>query len=50
MAIAGAVALLLTVPIAHLSDRSNRARPLAGAAIWGAFSFGTGFAVSVWLL
>ncbi len=51
VAVAGAVALMLTVPIAHLSDRSNRVRiALAGAAIWGAFSFGTGFAVSVWLL
>ena len=51
VAVAGAVALLLTVPIAHLSDRSNRVRiALAGAAVWGAFSFGTGFAVSVWLL
>ena len=51
VAIAAAVALLLTVPIAHLADRSNRVRiALIGAALWGAFSLGTGFAFTVWML
>jgi branched-chain amino acid transport system ATP-binding protein len=51
VAVAAAVALLLTVPIAHLADRSSRVRiALIGAALWGAFSFGTGLAVTVWLL
>ena len=51
VAIAAAVALLLTVPIAHLADRSNRVRiALIGAAIWASFSFGTGLAVGVWML
>ncbi len=51
VAMAGAVALLLTVPIATLADRSNRVRiALAGAAVWAAFSLGTGFALSMWML
>ncbi len=51
VALAAAVALLLTVPIAHLADRSNRVRiALIGAALWGAFSLGTGLAVTVWWL
>ncbi|MEO6987658.1 MAG: MFS transporter [Aquihabitans sp.] len=51
VAIAAAAALLLTVPIAHLADRSNRVRlALAGAAVWAAFSLGTGLAVTVWML
>jgi branched-chain amino acid transport system ATP-binding protein len=51
VALAAAVALLLTVPIAHLADRSNRVTiALAGAAIWGIFSFGTGLAVTAWWL
>jgi branched-chain amino acid transport system ATP-binding protein len=51
VAIAAAAALLLTVPIAHWADRSNRVRiALGGAALWGLFSFGTGFAGSVWWL
>lgn len=51
VALASAVALLLTVPIAHLSDRSSRVRiALLGAALWAAFSFGTGLALTVWML
>ncbi len=51
VALAAAVALLLTVPIAHLADRSSRVRiALVGAALWGAFSLGTGLAVTVWML
>ncbi|MCU1497373.1 MAG: ABC-type branched-chain amino acid transport system, ATPase component [Acidimicrobiales bacterium] len=51
VAVAAACALLLTVPIAHLADRSSRVRlALMGAAVWGAFSLGTGLAVTVWLL
>jgi branched-chain amino acid transport system ATP-binding protein len=51
VAVAAAVALLLTVPIAHMADRSSRVRiALIGAAVWGVFSFGTGLAVTVWLL
>lgn len=51
VAVAGAFALLLTVPIAHLADRSNRVRiALLGAAVWAAFSFGTGLAIAVWML
>ncbi|MFN8017651.1 MAG: MFS transporter [Acidimicrobiales bacterium] len=51
VAIAAAVALLLTVPIAHLSDRSNRVTiALVGAAVWGCFSLGTGLATTVLIL
>ena len=52
VAIAAAVALLLTVPIAHYADRSNRVRiALGGAALWALFSFGTGLAGTVmWLV
>ena len=51
VALAAAVALLLTVPIAHLADRSNRVRiALVGAALWAAFSLGTGLAVTGWML
>src|SRR3954452_8913253 len=43
VAVAAACALLLTVPIAHLADRSSRVRlALLGAAVWGPFSLGTG--------
>jgi MFS family permease len=39
------------VPIAHLADRSNRVRiAWSGAAVWAAFSFGTGLAITVWML
>ncbi len=48
---AGAVALLLTVPIAHFADRRNRvAIALAGAALWAVFSLATGLAFTVWML
>ncbi|MCB0963301.1 MAG: MFS transporter [Acidimicrobiales bacterium] len=51
VALAAGVALLLTVPIAHLADRFNRVTiALVGAAVWGLFSFGTGLAVTVWML
>lgn len=51
VAVAGAVALMLTVPIAQLADRSNRVRiALGGAALWAAFSLGTSFALSMWML
>ena len=51
VALAAAVALLLTVPIAHMADRSSRVRiALIGAALWGAFSLGTGAAVTTWML
>jgi len=51
VAVAAAVALLLTVPIAHMADRSSRVRiALVGAALWGAFSLGTGLAITVWML
>jgi len=48
---AGAVALLLTVPIAHLADRKSRVMiTLVGASLWGVFSLATGLAVTVWML
>ncbi|QXC61236.1 MFS transporter [Aquihabitans sp. G128] len=51
VALAAACALLLTVPIAHLADRSSRVRlALLGAAVWGAFSLGTGLSFAVWVL
>jgi len=51
VAVAGAAALLLTVPIAQLADRSNRVRiALIGAAVFASFSFGTGLAPVVWVL
>jgi ABC-type branched-subunit amino acid transport system ATPase component/predicted MFS family arabinose efflux permease len=51
VALAAAAALLLTVPIAHLADRSSRVRlALLGAAVWGIFSFGTGLSVTGWML
>ena len=49
--LAGAAALLLTVPIAHLADRRNRvAIALVGAVVWAFFSLATGLAFTVWLL
>lgn len=49
VAVAAGLALLLTVPIAHLADRSSRVKlALVGAAVWAAFSFGTGMALTVW--
>ena len=51
VALASAVALLLTVPIAHLADRHNRvAIALIGAVVWAFFSFATGLAFTVWVL
>ncbi len=51
VAMAGAAALLLTVPIATLADRSNRVRiALLGAVVWAGFSLGTGFALTMWML
>ena len=51
VAVAGAAALLLTVPIAQLADRSDRVRiALIGAAAFAAFSLGTGLVFTVWLL
>ena len=51
VAVAGAAALLLTVPIAQMADRSNRVRiALIGALVFAAFSFGTGLAFAVWIL
>jgi branched-chain amino acid transport system ATP-binding protein len=49
--LAGAAALLLTVPIAHLADRRNRvAIALIGAMVWAFFSLATGLAFTVWFL
>lgn len=51
VALASAVALLLTVPIAHLADRRSRvALALIGAVVWAFFSFATGLAFTVWVL
>jgi len=51
VALASAVALLLTVPIAHLADRRSRvALALIGAVVWAFFSLGTGLAFAVWML
>jgi branched-chain amino acid transport system ATP-binding protein len=51
VALSGAAALLLTVPIAALADRHNRVRlALLGACVWAVFSFGTGLAPFVWVL
>jgi branched-chain amino acid transport system ATP-binding protein len=49
--LAGAAALLLTVPIAHFADRRNRvAIALVGAVVWAFFSLATGLAFTVWVL
>jgi branched-chain amino acid transport system ATP-binding protein len=51
VALASAVALLLTVPIAHLADRRSRvALALIGAVVWAFFSLATGLAFTVWVL
>jgi ABC-type branched-subunit amino acid transport system ATPase component/predicted MFS family arabinose efflux permease len=51
VAVAGLVGLSMQVPIAQLADRTNRTRlMLLGAAICAGFVFGTGLAVTVWLL
>jgi len=51
VALSGAAALLLTVPIAAMADRHNRVHlALLGACVWAVFSFGTGLAPFVWVL
>src|SRR4051794_37655558 len=51
VAVAAAGALLLTVPIAQMADRSNRVRiALIGAVLFSMFSLGTGLVVAVWML
>ncbi|MCU1369403.1 MAG: ABC-type branched-chain amino acid transport system, ATPase component [Ilumatobacteraceae bacterium] len=51
VALASAVALLLTVPIAHMADRRSRiAIALLGAVVWAFFSFATGLAFTIWVL
>ncbi len=51
VALVGAAALALQIPIATLADRSNRTRlALAGAVVWGIFSFATGLAWTLWAL
>ena len=51
VALSGAAALLLTVPIAAMADRHNRVHlALLGACVWAVFSFGTGLATYVWVL
>ncbi len=51
VAVAGLVGLSMQVPIAQWADRTNRTRlMLLGAAICAGFVFGTGLAVTVWLL
>jgi ABC-type branched-subunit amino acid transport system ATPase component/predicted MFS family arabinose efflux permease len=51
VAVAAVVGLALQVPIAQAADRHNRIHlMLLGAAIFAAFVFGTGLAISVWML
>ncbi len=51
VALVGAAALALQIPIAQLADRSNRTRlALTGAVVWGVFSFATGLAWTLWAL
>ena len=51
VAVASLLGLSLQVPIAQLADRRSRVRlMLVGAAVFAAFSVGTGLAVSVWML
>jgi branched-chain amino acid transport system ATP-binding protein len=51
VALVGVAALALQVPIAWLADRHKRVRMATiGGAIWGVFSFATGFAFSLWFL
>jgi branched-chain amino acid transport system ATP-binding protein len=51
IAVAVMCALLLTIPISVMADRSNRVRiMLVGAVIFGAFSVGTGVIPTMWLL
>jgi ABC-type branched-subunit amino acid transport system ATPase component/predicted MFS family arabinose efflux permease len=51
VAAAAVVGLALQVPIAQMADRRNRVRlMLLGAGVFAAFVFGTGLAISVWML
>ncbi|MEZ5167265.1 MAG: MFS transporter [Acidimicrobiales bacterium] len=51
VALVGAAALALQIPIAQLADRTSRTRlALAGALVWGVFSFATGLAWTLWAL
>jgi ABC-type branched-subunit amino acid transport system ATPase component/predicted MFS family arabinose efflux permease len=51
VAAAAVVGLSLQVPIAQVADRRNRIRlMLLGAGVFAAFVFGTGLAISVWML
>ncbi|HEV3367121.1 MAG TPA: MFS transporter [Acidimicrobiales bacterium] len=51
VAAAAVVGLALQVPIAQMADRGNRVRlMLIGAGVFAAFVFGTGLAISVWML
>ncbi|HEY7917873.1 MAG TPA: MFS transporter [Acidimicrobiales bacterium] len=51
VAAAAVVGLALQVPIAQVADRRNRVHlMLLGAGVFAAFVFGTGLAISVWML
>jgi len=51
VALVGAAALALQIPIAQLADRTNRTRlALVGAVVWAVFSFATGLAWTLWAL
>jgi branched-chain amino acid transport system ATP-binding protein len=51
VAVAAVVGLATQVPIAQAADRHNRIHlMLLGAAVFACFVFGTGLAVSVWML
>jgi branched-chain amino acid transport system ATP-binding protein len=51
VAVAAVVGLAMQVPIAQAADRHNRIHlMLLGAAVFAAFVFGTGLAISVWML
>ena len=51
VAVAGVVGLAMQVPIAQAADRHNRIHlMLLGAGVFACFVFGTGLAVSVWML
>ena len=51
VAVAAVVGLSMQVPIAQAADRYNRIHlMLIGAAVFACFVFGTGLAISVWML